>query len=96
MKTKQVTSYGSGSATRRVETLNALLKACPPKMSVLEYLRDNPDWLKGLTKTRIRMKLQSGETPLLCPDSFVDPKELVAPAFWDELSKAEFIALERF
>lgn len=66
-------------------------------MTVLEYLRANPDWLKGPTdhtRTYIRMKLQNGETQLLCSESFHYPAELAAPAFWDELSKAEFIDLE--
>ena len=61
-------------------------------MTVLEYLVENPDWLNG--SAYIRMKLRSGETPLLCPHSFIYPEELRAPKFWDELSKAEFIRLE--
>lgn len=58
-------------------------------MTVIDFLKDNPDWL-NTTRTRIRMKLSNGDTPLICSDCFIKTTD----EFWEELSKCEFIRLE--
>lgn len=59
-------------------------------MSVAEYLDQHPEWIGGDPHMRIRLKLPTGETPLLRNESCVN----ATGEFWEALKGVEFIRLE--
>lgn len=54
----------------------------------------NPDWLKGQTRTRIRIRLTNGETALVCPDCFIGLDGVTPPGIFEHYRNIEFIGLE--